>query len=67
MKKILLILIVAVFTASCGSLVETVQEDVNREYEMNYSYLALGDSYTIGEGVDEEERWPVQLVCLIHL
>ena len=25
-------------------------------------YLALGDSYTIGESVDEEERWPVQLI-----
>ena len=25
-------------------------------------YLALGDSYTIGQGVSEEERWPVQLV-----
>ena len=25
------------------------------------SYLALGDSYTIGEGADERERWPVQL------
>lgn len=24
-------------------------------------YLALGDSYTIGEGVEESERWPVQL------
>ena len=24
-------------------------------------YLALGDSYTIGEGVDAEGRWPVQL------
>jgi lysophospholipase L1-like esterase len=24
-------------------------------------YLALGDSYTIGEGVDVSERWPVQL------
>jgi lysophospholipase L1-like esterase len=24
-------------------------------------YLALGDSYTIGEKVDEQERWPVQL------
>jgi lysophospholipase L1-like esterase len=22
------------------------------------SYLALGDSYTIGEGVDEDQRWP---------
>ncbi len=25
------------------------------------SYLALGDSYTIGEAVPEEGRWPVQL------
>jgi len=27
----------------------------------SYSYLALGDSYTIGESVKESERWPVQL------
>jgi len=26
------------------------------------SYLALGDSYTIGESVSEDGRWPVQLV-----
>ncbi len=25
------------------------------------SYLALGDSYTIGECVEESERWPLQL------
>lgn len=28
----------------------------------SFTYLALGDSYTIGEAVAEEERWPVQLV-----
>lgn len=28
---------------------------------MNHRYLALGDSYTIGEGVPESGRWPVQL------
>ncbi len=27
----------------------------------NLHYLALGDSYTIGEGVDEQLRWPNQL------
>ncbi|MFO7938974.1 MAG: hypothetical protein R6U66_04415, partial [Bacteroidales bacterium] len=27
-----------------------------------YTYLALGDSYTIGESVLEKERFPVQLV-----
>ena len=29
-------------------------------------YLALGDSYTIGEGVSPEERWPVQLAGLLR-
>ena len=31
------------------------------------TYLALGDSYTIGEGVDEPERWPVQLARTLRL
>jgi lysophospholipase L1-like esterase len=29
---------------------------------MAATFLALGDSYTIGEGVAEEGRWPIQLV-----
>ncbi|MBD0320779.1 MAG: SGNH/GDSL hydrolase family protein [Gemmatimonadetes bacterium] len=29
------------------------------------SYLALGDSYTIGEGVPEGERWPVRLAEML--
>jgi len=28
--------------------------------------LALGDSYTIGEGVAEEQRWPVQLAARLR-
>lgn len=28
-------------------------------------FLALGDSYTIGESVPETERWPVQLAALL--
>jgi lysophospholipase L1-like esterase len=28
-------------------------------------YLALGDSYTIGESVEESERWPNQLASLL--
>lgn len=32
-----------------------------------YSYLALGDSYTIGEGVDAKRRWPVQLANFLNI
>jgi len=32
----------------------------------NYRFLALGDSYTIGEGVDPSERWPDQLTAAIQ-
>jgi lysophospholipase L1-like esterase len=30
------------------------------------SYLALGDSYTIGEGVHVEGRWPMQLAAALR-
>lgn len=33
----------------------------NNQNNADYSYLALGDSYTIGESVDTDERFPVQL------
>lgn len=29
-------------------------------------YLALGDSYTIGEGIAEADRWPVLLTQALH-
>ena len=28
-------------------------------------YLALGDSYTIGEGVEDQERWPTLLAAML--
>ena len=31
-----------------------------------YRFLALGDSYTIGESVDPSERWPVQLATAMQ-
>ena len=33
---------------------------------MAISYLALGDSYTIGEGVPDAGRWPVQLATALR-
>lgn len=37
-------------------------EDTTKTMTGELTFLALGDSYTIGERVAEEERWPVQLV-----
>lgn len=34
-----------------------------RPPDQGVRFLALGDSYTIGEGVSEDERWPNQLVA----
>lgn len=33
---------------------------------MPHRFLALGDSYTIGEGVAPHERWPSQLAALLR-
>ncbi|TAM21360.1 MAG: SGNH/GDSL hydrolase family protein, partial [Rhodanobacter sp.] len=33
---------------------------------MPLSYLALGDSYTIGEGVEATGRWPAQLAARLR-
>lgn len=33
----------------------------------SYRYLALGDSYTIGEGIPEKETWPHHLVQELNL
>lgn len=52
-------------------LMQTDQEDTtatdtiktNNSDSTEYAYLALGDSYTIGESVSEADRWPVQLVA----
>lgn len=35
---------------------------ISENSEKKFNYLALGDSYTIGESVLESERFPVQLV-----
>ncbi|TBW28353.1 SGNH/GDSL hydrolase family protein [Gramella sp. KN1008] len=58
MKKFYLSLL-SVLVLSCSS---TMDVRNNEEPEdPKYTYLALGDSYTIGESVVETQRWPVQL------
>ena len=45
-----------------GEIAQTPEMEENQNNETRkLDYLALGDSYTIGEGVPEELRWPNQL------
>jgi lysophospholipase L1-like esterase len=39
---------------------------VRHETPASLSYLALGDSYTIGESVDADARWPQQLASALR-
>ncbi|APG60075.1 SGNH/GDSL hydrolase family protein [Christiangramia salexigens] len=58
MKK-LYVLLLSVIISSCSSTLDVRNNPEPQSAE--FSYLALGDSYTIGESVLETERWPVQL------
>lgn len=52
-------------TLGCQSQDDDSNNQPNSPTENSFTYLALGDSYTIGESVAESERYPVQLAdCL---
>ncbi|MCC6569001.1 MAG: SGNH/GDSL hydrolase family protein [Anaerolineales bacterium] len=48
---------------ACAAPVPTLEETTSMP---TIRYLALGDSYTIGESVDEPERWSMQLASLME-
>ena len=56
MKQLGLFLLIFFISWQHGCNTETPQNDVK-----TMKYLALGDSYTIGESVDEQNRFPIQL------
>lgn len=58
-----LLVLLALATAACSS--STAPEPLPATPGM-VRYLALGDSYTIGEGVAAAERWPVQLAAQLR-
>lgn len=56
-------LLIIVVLASCNDeVLNEMQEPFPEEIYDPIKYLALGDSYTIGESVAPSERYPVQLV-----
>ena len=57
--KYLITLLAAATFLSCGPNSDIMQDP-------SISYLALGDSYTIGESVEEDQRWPVQLAAKLN-
>ena len=56
----------ALTTLGVAPLVATCSVTDPPKDTMAISYLALGDSYTIGEGVPDARRWPVQLATALR-
>lgn len=59
MKRFLVLGLLMVILFGCK---KNSPENGRVDEKVSFSYLALGDSYTIGESVEPEMRWPVQLV-----
>lgn len=58
--RILLFLSI-LFLSTCNNQQDVDPPETDSVKQQACSYLALGDSYTIGQSVDVNERWPIQL------
>ena len=64
--RITLINLFCLFIISCNNSKATIAESKTTDTAKRYNYLALGDSYTIGERVCESCRFPNQLKTRIE-
>jgi lysophospholipase L1-like esterase len=60
-KSIISLLVIFSITSCLNHEEEKGEMENNQALNKTINYLALGDSYTIGEGVEQSERWPNQL------
>ncbi|WP_373398109.1 GDSL-type esterase/lipase family protein [Algoriphagus halophilus] len=63
------LLIIALFMSgllACKMGAKSPENEIQMTTKEPLTYLALGDSYTIGEGVEEKDRYPNQLVDLLN-
>ena len=65
MKSLLFLTLIVLAVFQTGCTPTTLPSTPMPDSAKNIRFLALGDSYTIGESVGEAERWPLQLADLI--
>lgn len=61
MKKIVYLFFISIVIFSCSSSQETQKTTSQTLKDETINFLALGDSYTIGEGLGKDEIWPYLL------
>jgi acyl-CoA thioesterase-1 len=66
-SRLIMVVWTCIWFAGCRESVDGPGDDAQILNQENLTYLALGDSYTIGESVDESGRWPNQLVDSLNL
>lgn len=68
MLKITLIGLIVISLVAVGATFFKQNKDISNNTQptsKKLSYVALGDSYTIGQGISKNDRWPNQLVEML--
>ena len=61
----ILVLIITMLSCNSTETQNTIAPDNMNPNNPKRTFLALGDSYTIGESVDEKDRWSMHLIDLL--